>query len=70
MRFYFGTIGWGWRMYGIGWGAKWFLGFSVALLRMDRKCPIDNPDDTIAHAVIRRGPVNAPEMRRTKSPSP
>ena len=51
MRFYFGKVGWGWRMYGIG-GVKWFLGFSVALLGMDRKRPADNPDDTIAHRCI------------------
>ena len=31
MRIYFGKIGWGWRMYGIGWKDKWFLGFSMSL---------------------------------------
>jgi len=28
LRFYIGTAGWGWTMYGIGWGNKWFIGFS------------------------------------------
>lgn len=44
MRFYFGKVGWGWRMYGIGWGARWFFGFSIALLSLDRKRPVDSPD--------------------------
>jgi hypothetical protein len=25
---YFNTLAWGWQMCGIGWKAKWFLGFS------------------------------------------
>ncbi|MCR4306980.1 MAG: hypothetical protein NUV80_00235 [Candidatus Berkelbacteria bacterium] len=52
MRFYFGKVGWGWRMYGFGWGARWFFGFSIALLNLDRKRPADSPDDTIAHRCI------------------
>ena len=31
MRIYFGTIGWGWKMYGIGYKAVWFCGFSIAI---------------------------------------
>ena len=31
MRIYFGRVAWGWRMYGIGWKCKWFMGFSMAL---------------------------------------
>lgn len=30
MRIYFGNVGFGWRMYGIGYKSKWFLGFSMA----------------------------------------
>lgn len=30
MVIYFGRIGWGWKMYGIGYKTKWFLGFSIA----------------------------------------
>lgn len=29
MRIYFGQVGWGWKMYGIGYKTKWFLGFSM-----------------------------------------
>lgn len=29
IKFYFGTPGWGWKMYGIGWKTLWFLGFSI-----------------------------------------
>lgn len=28
MRIYFGKVGWGWKMYGIGYKTEWFLGFS------------------------------------------
>ena len=28
MRIYLGTPGWGWIMYGIGYKAEWFFGFS------------------------------------------
>ena len=28
MRIYFGTPGWGWTMYGIGYKNSWFIGFS------------------------------------------
>jgi len=28
VRIYFGTPGFGWRMYGIGYKSVWFLGFS------------------------------------------
>lgn len=28
-RIYFGTKGWGWKLYGFGWGNLWFLGFSI-----------------------------------------
>lgn len=31
MIIYFGRIAWGWRMYGIGYKSKWFLGFSIAV---------------------------------------
>jgi len=31
MRIYFGKVGWGWKMYGIGYKNKWFLGFSIAI---------------------------------------
>ena len=31
MRIYFGTVGWGWVMYGIGYKNKWFLGYSKSL---------------------------------------
>lgn len=27
-KIYLGTPKWGWFMFGIGWGTKWFLGFS------------------------------------------
>lgn len=30
MRIYFGRVAFGWRMYGIGYKSKWFLGFSMA----------------------------------------
>lgn len=29
MKLYFGTPGFGWIMYGIGYKDKWFLGFSM-----------------------------------------
>ena len=29
MRFYFGTPGWGWTMWGFGYKAQWFIGFSM-----------------------------------------
>jgi hypothetical protein len=29
MIIYFGRIAWGWKMYGIGYKTKWFLGFSM-----------------------------------------
>jgi hypothetical protein len=28
MRIYFGKVGCGWKMYGIGYKTEWFLGFS------------------------------------------
>lgn len=28
-RFYTGTPGWGWKLYGFGCGPKWFLGLSI-----------------------------------------
>ena len=28
MKIYFGKVGYGWKMYGIGYKTKWFLGFS------------------------------------------
>jgi len=31
MKIYFGTPGWGWRLYGIGYKSAWFLGFSMRL---------------------------------------
>ena len=31
MKIYFGTVGWGWKMYGIGYKNKWFLGFSMSI---------------------------------------
>jgi len=31
MRLYFGRIGWGWRMYGIGYKTVWFVGFSISV---------------------------------------
>lgn len=35
MKFYFGQVGWGWKMYGIGYKTKWFLGFSIAIKTVD-----------------------------------
>lgn len=32
MKIYFGDIGWGWKMYGIGYKSKWFFGFSMAIM--------------------------------------
>lgn len=32
MRIYFGTVAWGWLMYGIGYRDIWFLGFSRKLV--------------------------------------
>ena len=29
MKVYFGAKGWGWVMYGFGYKAKWFFGFSI-----------------------------------------
>lgn len=29
MKIYFGTPGWGWMMWGIGYKTKWFFGFSM-----------------------------------------
>lgn len=29
MRIYYGQVSWGWKMYGIGYRTKWFLGFSM-----------------------------------------
>ena len=29
MKFYFGTPGWGWTMWGFGYKAHWFIGLSV-----------------------------------------
>lgn len=29
MKIYLGAKEWGWGMYGIGYGAKWFFGFSM-----------------------------------------
>ena len=31
MRIYFGTPGFGWRMYGIGYKSVWFIGFSARI---------------------------------------
>ena len=31
MRVYFGTVGWGWKMYGVGYKDVWFLGLSKAI---------------------------------------
>jgi len=28
MKLYFGTPGWGWTMWGIGYRSTWFFGFS------------------------------------------
>lgn len=28
-RFWFGSRGWGWRLFGISYGDKWFVGFSM-----------------------------------------
>ena len=33
MKFYFGTPGWGWKLYGIGYGNRWFIGASFRLVR-------------------------------------
>jgi len=32
VRFYFGTPGWGWIMWGIGYKTIWFFGFSMKKL--------------------------------------
>lgn len=29
MKIYTGTKGWGWRLFGIGFGSIWFLGLSI-----------------------------------------
>lgn len=29
MIIYYGQVGWGWKMYGIGYKTKWFFGFSM-----------------------------------------
>lgn len=29
MKLYFGTPGWGWTMWGIGYKSQWFFGFSA-----------------------------------------
>lgn len=26
---YLGYPGWGWKMYGLGWKTKWFIGLSI-----------------------------------------
>lgn len=36
MKIYLGTPGWGWTLWGIGYGSKWFLGFSM------RRAPADD----------------------------
>lgn len=37
MKWYLGTPGWGWIMWGFGWKAKWFIGFSMARKSKDVK---------------------------------
>ena len=29
MKFWFGATGWGWRLWGVSKGDKWFIGLSV-----------------------------------------
>ncbi len=29
IRFYFGTPGWGWKLYGVAFGEIWFIGLSI-----------------------------------------
>lgn len=29
MKFWFGTPGWGWRLWGVSNGDKWFIGLSI-----------------------------------------
>jgi hypothetical protein len=29
LKIYLGATGWGWRLFGIGYKSKWFLGFSM-----------------------------------------
>lgn len=29
LKFYFGTPGWGWRLYGVALGESWFIGLSI-----------------------------------------
>lgn len=40
-RIYTGSFNWGWNMFGIGWGNKWFLGFSLAGPEKLRRAVID-----------------------------
>lgn len=35
MKIYLGTPGWGWKMYGIGYKTKWFLGLSIQDTRQE-----------------------------------
>lgn len=30
MKFWIGQRGWGWRLFGISYGSKWFIGVSIA----------------------------------------
>jgi hypothetical protein len=45
MRFYFGKVGWGWKMYGVGWKNKWFLGFSIAITNESEVFYLANKDN-------------------------
>jgi hypothetical protein len=31
MKFWFGATGWGWRLWGVSKGDKWFIGLSIKL---------------------------------------
>lgn len=35
MKFWFGSTGWGWRLYGVSYKDKWFVGVSCKALGMD-----------------------------------
>ena len=37
MIIYFGKIAWGWKMYGIGYKTKWFLGFSINISKANQE---------------------------------
>jgi len=34
VRIYYGQVGWGWKMYGIGYRNEWFLGYSRRSTKM------------------------------------